>query len=147
MLFIVFIIALQQLEGNLIYPKVVGSSIGAKKPIAIRTYPQNPITIFIMIRTAQYFLFIFFTAFRRILYSGHADLPLSLCAYGRNLCGGNGSDSCCGKMAKISPITKLVTPIPMVPTTEIVEPTMSLTPEVKYRNRFFPISFQSNSKV
>ena len=27
-LFIVFIVALQQLEGNLIYPKVVGSSIG-----------------------------------------------------------------------------------------------------------------------
>ena len=28
LLFIVFIIVLQQLEGNLIYPKVVGSSIG-----------------------------------------------------------------------------------------------------------------------
>ena len=28
MLFIVFIIVLQQLEGNLIYPKVVGESIG-----------------------------------------------------------------------------------------------------------------------
>ena len=28
LLFIVFIVVLQQLEGNLIYPKVVGSSIG-----------------------------------------------------------------------------------------------------------------------
>ena len=28
MLFLVFIVCLQQLEGNLIYPKVVGSSVG-----------------------------------------------------------------------------------------------------------------------